>query len=437
MTFAPYHAGIREVSAPPLRRSAVNLAALACIQGANAILPLLAFPLILIVVGSDGYSRVALTESIMFVGLALVNYSFDVEGVSSIAGLDLQRDRARISRVFSEILLARLLLFGGCALALLLAAPFLDRTGFLLLAGWLLFPFSYVLQSTWFFQGLERNVVPAVVIVASRIICLVLIRVWITGPADVVRAPLIIGGSYAAGGAVLLLYIVAVHGVSIERVPVRAAWQALLRGKEIFAGNISVVLYRGANVMILSAFSTSAAVVTYSLAEKAIKLFQAGATPLNQLFFPKAIKALRHVTVPGRGAFRATLRCTIPQLGLLAVGGAGLAVVLIYFRSLLPPQIASALGPQTLGLVAIMSGTVFFGVANFMFGTGGLNHLGKRAYFAKAILATGLANLVLCSTLVVLLGATGAALSFVLSEVLLFALVLRAYFPASIPAPQG
>jgi PST family polysaccharide transporter len=204
-----------------------------------------------------------------------------------------------------------------------------------------------------------------------------------------------------------------------------------VRGKEIFAGNLAVVLYRGANVMILSALSASAAVVMYSIAEKAIKLFQAGATPLNQLVFPKVIRAMQGEKTPNPSAFFAILKYTIPQLGLLAIGGAGLAFVLVSFRSLLPQHLASALQPQALELIAIMSIAVFFGVANFMLGMGGLNHLGRRRYFAKAILAAGLLNLPICSTLVAIFGQKGAGLSYVLAEAFLFGLIVRVYFSSA------
>lgn len=425
---APPSVDLESVPPPALRKSLANLIALACIQVANALLPLVAYPLILGTVGAEHFSRVVVTESIMLVVLALVVYSFDVEGVSNIVGLDTRTDASEISAVFSEILTARLLILGVCLVALVAVFPFIDRTTFLLLAGWMLFPLSYILQSTWFFQGRERNVFPAAVIVASRLTCLLLVRAVIVHPGDFYLAPLIIGASYAAGGSILLAYIILVHRVRVHLVsPVRIR-TTLSRGREIFAGNLSVTLYRGSNVLILNAVGTSAAVVAYSIAEKTIKLFQAGAGPLNQLFFPKVIRALAGVREPSRRAFRTVLRYTIPQLAALAVGAVVVAASFMFFRGFLPAPFRSAQAHEILTLVGIMAATVFFGVANFMFGTGGLNYLGQRRYFAMAIFATGVCNVALCAALVFLFAAKGAAMSFVLAEILLFAGVARAYF---------
>ena len=62
-----------------------------------------------------------------------------------------------------------------------------------------------------------------------------------------------------------------------------------------------------------------------------------------------------------------------------------------------------------------------------MFGIGGLNFLGRRWYLARSILTTGVASVVLCIALTSQFGAMGAAVTFVLAEVILFAQVARAY----------
>lgn len=410
------------------RRNIANLASLTCIQVANALLPLAAYPLILGAVGAVRFSRVVVTESVMLVVLAVVIYSFDVEGVSRVAGLDSDKQETDLSAVYSDILGVRLLILGAFGVLLALLYPFVERSTFLLLAGWILFPLSYILQATWFFQGIERNVVPAIAITVSRVACLILVRLLITRPDDFLLAPLIIGGCYAAGGGVLLMYAIMKYRLRLSLVPRARARDALFRGKEIFVGNLSVALYRGSNVLILNAVSTSKAVVVYSIAEKTIKVFQAGAGPLNQVFFPKLVRALSQVTAPSRTVFRSVLRYTMPQLGALCLGAIGIGGAFVLFRGRLPAPFRSEQTRSIIGLVAIMSPAVFFGVANFMFGTGGLNYLGRRAYYATSILATGICNLVCCFALVSLFTATGAAVSYALAEGFLFMLVARAYF---------
>lgn len=411
----------------PIRRSAVNLVALASIQVANAIVPLVIYPLILGVVGAERFSRLVVTESVILVVVAIIIFSFDVEGVSHIAALDPRGDIAAISEVFSEIFTTRTLILGGCVVLVAASALFVDRMTFLLLAGWMLLPLSYLLQSTWFFLAIERNGFVASVVVVTRLGCLLLVHLLIATPDDVLLAPIIIGGSYTVAGAVILGYAISVQGVRLHPVSLGRVRAALARGRHIFVGGLSVTLYRGSNVLLLSWISTSRAVVVYSIAEKTIKVLQAGAGPLNQVFYPRVIRALGSMREPSHAARRIVARYTVPQLLMLAGGTAAAGVVLIFFRRALPAPFRSSQATDIIVLIVMMLPAVFLGVANFMFGTGGLNYLGRRPYLAKALLATGLGNLVVCATLAGLFSASGAAVSYVLAELTLFLLIIRAY----------
>lgn len=409
------------------KQSVMNLGALAGIQLANAILPLVAYPLILGAVGAGPFSKIVVTESVTMIVLSIVLYSFDIDGVSRIADQTVRPSAERMAVVFSEVLWARLALLGVYVAALLVAAIFLPAATSALLLMWALLPLSHVLQSAWFYQGTERNLAAALIAGASRVGCLVLVKLLIHAPSDFIIAPLIIGGCYCVGGAASLAFAVIRDRLPLSRVPLRRIRELLIQGKEIPFGNLSVAMYRDSNVLILGALSTPQVVSVYYIAEKAIKVFQALARPLNQLFFPKVIRALGGMHEPNRQAFRIILRYTVPQIACLAVGEVAGVIAYVFYRDYFPAPFRSAQAHEILTLLAIMCVTVYVGVANFMFGMGGLNYLHHRRQFAKAILTTGVCSLILCVALVKLFAATGAAVSFVLAEVLLFALVIRYY----------
>jgi PST family polysaccharide transporter len=409
------------------RKGFANLAALTAVQLGNALLPLVAYPLILSVVGAEHFSRIAVTESVMLMILATVIYSFDLDGVSRVASDEVRGDRVALSLAFSEVLMARIAILAVAATGIILLSPLLGRETVSLLLMWMLFPLSYILQSAWFFQSLERNAVQAIIVVVSRLTCLFLLYWFIREPGDYLRAPLIIGLSYAAGGVVTFAYALQRHSIQLTRVSAARIGAMLVHGKEVFAGNLSVALYRDSNVLILNAFSSPAAVSLYAIAEKMVKVFQAGARPLNQLFYPKLIRALQGVREPGHAAFKTVLRYTLPQLGGLAVGMAVVASAFPWLRDWFPNVLASASGVDVLGLVAVMAISVFFGVANFMFGVGALNYLGRRWYLARSIFTTGVVSVAVCIALTSQFGAMGAAVTFVLAEFFLFVQVARAY----------
>ena len=116
------------------------------------------------------------------------------------------------------------------------------------------------------------------------------------------------------------------------------------------------------------------------------------------------------------------------QLVLLSVGSAGL--VSGYFildgATLLASKVEN--GVLIEGFVLIMWPAVLVGVANYMLGTAGLNNLNSKRLYATYLVITGFASLLICITLVYFLEHFGAAISFLLSEVLLLSFLLNSYF---------
>ena len=412
-----------------LRRPGLhNLGALTVIQASNALVPLLIVPYALATVGTGAYAEIAITEAISALVLAAVLFSFEVDGVARITRLGRQAEPAKLGAVVSEVLAARLLLFaivGPLAIAIYWLAGG-RATG--LLALWLLVPLGHIFHAYWFYQATERNIPPAAITLLSRVLTLAIIFGFVRGPGDAALIPLAIGGPFVAAGLCSTLYIIAGLRIPVGTVRFATILAGLRTGKEVFAGNVAVSFYREMNVVILGIVGVPAAgISTYALVEKSIKMLQAVTRPLNQLFFPKVLHALSDKAVPGREVARLILRYTLPQLGavlgmmvLIPLGYGAAATVLPRVRALVElPDVAT--------MAAIMAPAMLLGIANFMFGTAGLNALGQRHYLFLAIVATGLASVATCFVLGAAFGAIGAALCFVLAEAMLFALVLRRY----------
>jgi len=186
------------------------------------------------------------------------------------------------------------------------------------------------------------------------------------------------------------------------------------------------------NVILLSAAGAGAsAVAAYSIAEKLVKGIQACARPLNQLFFPKAVRAIRGAPRANRDALRMLLALIRPQLLALAA----LVVVLTVGWMLLAdhlPVLRDLPERHAIGLLVLsMIPAVFVGVINFMLGSVGLNHLGEAKYYFACLLAVGLINIATCYALASVFGGSGGAAAFVGSGVLLSYLVLRRYLVVS------
>lgn len=409
-----------------------NLAALTVIQGSNALVPLAVVPFVLVMVGAEAYAPVAIAEAISVLVVAAVLYSFDLEGVARLVQLGPEPERAAIGAVLTDVFTARLIVLAVLAPLSLAIFDLAYGKGTLLLALWLLVPLGHVFHPYFLYQALERNIPAATVTVLARVATLVIVFGFVRGPQDAYLLPLAVGLPFAIGGLVSLAYVLAVLRIPLTAFSPARTGQALWKGKEIFAGNLSVALYRDSNVVILGAIGAPAgAISAYSLAEKLVKMVQAVSRPLNQLYLPKVLRALTGSLKPDRAAARRIARYTMPQLavnaGLIVFFAAILLAVAPYAERI--EAIHDISGGAV--LAAIMAPATLFGVANYMFGTAGLNALHHQRYFFAVILATGLSSVALCAALAAFLGATGAAIAFVAAEAILCALVLLRYRHAS------
>lgn len=404
-----------------------NLGALTAIQVANAFVPILVFPFALATLGADRYAELVIAEALSVIVLTLVLYSFEVEGVGKVIDYEAQNDASGLGRFFALVIATRLALFAVGA-SLVLAIVTLATGAFpVLLALWMLSPLGHVFFSYWYFQGSENNRPVAILTVTARIIGIIAIFATVKGPDDAWLIPLCLGLPFVVAAMAASGYILVRGGARMILPTPGAVKTALWQGKTIVLGNAAVVLYRDLNVVLLGAVGIPAAgIAAYSLAEKVIKMVQATSRPLNQLYFPKAIRALAGMDEPSLPAATSIARMTAPQL--LAMATVIVVGYAVYQSSLwlglLPDK--WQLPADIWRLLLVMIPAVFLGVANYMFGVVGLNYLGARTWLAGTILMTGLVNILLCAALATQIGAMGGALAFTLAEfVLLIGIMLR------------
>lgn len=408
-------------------KSLTNVSSLLVIQISNAVTPLVIFPFVLSKVGALNYSLLSIAEMISILTLAIVVYSFEIDGVERVIKNLNNNAVNALSNIFSTILFSRLLLFFTCAFLSILICYTFDISSLRLIAYWQIVPFAYILQSFWFFQGIEQNYFVALTTIFSRLLALLTIYLYIKTKEDYFLVPLIIGICYLLSGIANIIYIVLHHGIRIHYPGLRSIKKYLYSGREIFLSNVSVFFYRDINLILLSYFSVDPnSISAYSIAEKYVKVVQASIRPFSQFYFPRTIKLLMFDNLPTIKAFKLIAKQTIPQLIVLFSINLALFLIyyLIYTGSILRGYFSQG---QIFYYYAILQFSVYFGVSNFMFGSVGLNTLGAKKYFTISIFLTGCLNIVLCLFLIYMFGAIGAVFSFVFSELCLFLLILKKY----------
>jgi PST family polysaccharide transporter len=408
--------------------SAINVFSLAAIQGANALFPLLVFPFLLFTMGKDAFSELVITESLALYLLAICLYSFDTTGVQSIIEARKNGERKTEAACFFNILGARLGLFLASSLLMVGLYYVFGQGELAVFVAWLSFVLGTILQCNYYFQATENNWRLAVFVLVSRLFAVLAIYSNISSEDDLLKASMLLAGSFLVSG-VAAYTTLAIHfgETGVRTINVRTMISMIIEGRHLFFGNISVALFRSANVLILAGVANSTAVSSYALAEKVIKSLQALARPLNQLFATKAVIAWSAQPLEKRtslAAFRLIWNNTRTQIYLmLAVMPASIGLIhLGHAWGFLP-----GFDNEVLMLISLMSPAVIFGVANAMFGVIGLNLIGAQSYFASAVFSVGGIIFLYSITASFLFASTGAATAYLLAEALLLVVFVMKY----------
>jgi len=295
---------------------------------------------------------------------------------------------------------------------------------------WLGVPLSYALQSSWLFLAIERNGVLAALTVSSRVLAGVIIFVVVKSPSDVGLIPLIMSLCYLAGALGALSYIIFSFQLRLQRPHLQDLYDLARKGKELFIGNLAVVLYRDCNVVLLGITQSDPAIVSlYSIAEKITKGIQAVTRPLNQLYFPKTLKQLGKNSEPNLASLSKIMRNVLPQFATLTAILCCAGIAYLFSSSLIKQENAFQHYQTIFHLIVLMIPSLFFGTSNYMLGVAGLNYLGERVYMYRAILFTSMTSVICCLILSAQFGAAGAAITLTLSEGLLLLIILRRFSP--------
>lgn len=409
------------------KKELINFLSLFVVQGSNAILPIVVFPIVLSRLGNFSYSKIVITESIIFIPYAFILYSFEVNGVSKIINYRIENRIKQISKLFSQVLVIRLQIFILSLLLISISGFFINQVDLFLLLIWLMFPLSYIFQNSYFYLGYQNNFPLAVSVLFSRIICFVLIYYLLNKNSSVYLAPLLIGLSFMVSGLFSFLYILIQYKIKLSLPNYKELKSQIIEGKEIFFGNISVLLFKDINVLIVSLITKDPNLISsYSIAEKIVKSLQASLRPINQFFYPKGLILINTIYEANNKAFREIFKVTKTQLILI------LFIITSFFAAINILKNYNLLSflkdnKDSIVLISIMIFSIFFGVLNFMYGTLGLNHLGNKRYFAMSIFLTGLISFVTLMVLTKYFSIYGTAINFVLSEIILLVFILNKF----------
>jgi len=391
------------------RALALDVAALYSMQAASFLLPLVTVPFLARVLGPAQWGLLAAAESLGRTISVLAEYGFQYSATRSLAAV---RDCPPVRSQRAAAVLSAQLLLAAVVLTICLAVSLWSSFAPRLFWLGVLYGLGLAASPSWFFQALQRARCFATIDLLARAIALLLVVAYIRRPEQASLVLLLWAG--AAWTTSLLGLALARREDPWPPPSPALACQALREGFPLFLFRLATALYSSANPLILSWFTTPAAVGAYAGAEKIVRAAAAALAPWNQAILPR----IAHFMNSGLGDASRLARWTLAIMLGLALAAMALLQLLASWL------IARLLGPQYLAAVPLLRTLAILlpcvAVSNVL-GLQWMIPLRLERPLGLLVGAAGLTNLALAPLLIRMAASQGLACSVVLAEALVTA----------------
>jgi polysaccharide transporter, PST family len=291
-----------------------NAIALYGVTIANAILPLVTVPYLARVLRPDAWGMVLFAQTVAIWLAMLMEYGFVYSATREVARHVGQPEKLR--QIVAEVMASKMALGIVAALAgvvLWWSVPaFHQNVIFFFGAVWLAVAQGF--SPLWYFQGIERMRLPALLEVGCRVIYTVAVFFCIKAPEDAARVVIYqaISVTLSLGICLWLMY----RDTGMTACSLKRTLGALREGWHFFLFVAVVNLYSKANSFLLGLLTGPATVSFYGGPERLMRGFLSFTGPINQVLYPR----LSHLVKSDLLAAWKTVRrgtLTVGALGVL------------------------------------------------------------------------------------------------------------------------
>lgn len=265
---------------------ASNFGYLMLLQVASYVFPLLTIPYLARVIGVDGFGKIAFAAAVVTWLRTISDWGFNYTATRDVARV--KGNEAEISKIFSNVLWARMLLAVASFLILLVAIlfiPYLNENRNILLMTFILVP-GNILFPEWFFQAMERMKFITIFNILSKAFFTLLVFIFINNKDDFILQPLFIGLGYIVSGIFSMYIIIFRWNIKIQY-PILADIIRTIRGStDVFINNIMPSLYNTFSTVLLGFFGGTTANGLLDAGNKLVNIAQQFLNIFSKVFFP-------------------------------------------------------------------------------------------------------------------------------------------------------
>lgn len=396
------------------RREIKSIGILILWQGGVYIVPLLTTPYTARVLGVEQFGAMAFGLGVVAYITIITEWGFSLSATAAVARN--ARSPEVLRDIFWNTLLAKLLL-SGVSIALLLAAMFYSPA---LMAIWpVLLASSLNLLSSvfgvnWFLQGLEKMGAFAVSSLLGRFLSVPLTFALVHGPDDAAMAAAIQGGTGLISAIVSLYVATRIARIGPPQLDPRGACKSIVEGWHMFLSVGAISLYTQLNLLVVGFVSGAVQVGLFSGAERIRRATQGITGPISGALYPRINNA---VAYESDKAVPIMLRLLALQASLTFL----LSVALYLSAPIITPLFLGKAYVDAIPVVQCLAAVPFLvGLSNAL-GINMMLPLGMKRTFTYLLMASGALNVLILFPLTDTHGALGAAISVLITEIVVTA----------------
>ena len=306
-----------------------NIFSLGTVQLVNYVFPLITVPYVSRIIGPESYGIINYATAFIAYFTLLIGYGFDLTATRKIARNP--DDNVYVSRVFSQIVNARILLFLISVLFFLICILVVEPLRNNIYVTLIIFvsTISVVLVPQYIYQGKQQLSIFAFLNFLKGLISTILVFVLIKTRSDYVILPAINVMVGLLGSVLLLIYACRKFNLTYQWVKMKDTFRLLYDEKVIFISTVVISLYTTTNTVVLGLFVPAAEVGYFTVSLSLLNVISSVISiPFSSAIFPYVGNAFAN----NREAGLEVIRKILPLISYLTLFA---GIVLFVFAPLI------------------------------------------------------------------------------------------------------
>lgn len=244
-----------------------NFMFLGGVQFFNYVFPLLTIPYVSRIIGPQGYGIMNyLTIFVGYFGL-LISYGFDMTATRQIVGK--LHDPKFISKIFSQVIFARIFLFILSVIIFIICIPFFEKVHDNLIVAIIVFSsvIGIILTPQYIYQSFQDLKIIAVVNFFKGLINTILVFLFVKKEGDYVMIVFFNTVLSITIGFFLFIRVFKIYNLKLYYQPIRNIWNIIWQEKMIYLSNFVIAIYTSTNIVVLGFFASNIDVGYISIAQ--------------------------------------------------------------------------------------------------------------------------------------------------------------------------